>query len=153
MVPASIGIICDTHLPLLPLGEEGLDLGGLRREWMSSTIETLLNPVNGLFVECERERRLRINPLARFLVGDHLQLFKCLGILLGKAFLDYYPIRARLILPLIKRLFLPPTITASASIENNLNDISYIDQQLHDNLIWIRDNHINNPQELSLTFK
>ncbi|KAL4457092.1 hypothetical protein ABPG74_014730 [Tetrahymena malaccensis] len=113
--------------------ESGIDEGGPRREWFSLIFNQLLDPNFGLFVQSKKNYTYMPNPFS-FLVPDHLIYFKFLGILLGKAFLENYPVQANFAKPFLK-LFLKKKIVIS--------DIEEIDPELYKNLNWLLKNQIN----------
>ncbi|KAK2949051.1 putative E3 ubiquitin-protein ligase Itchy [Blattamonas nauphoetae] len=69
--------------------EEGLDYGGLTREWFQLIIPEILNPHYGLFkhVHGKSGYLYSVNP-ASHVNPDHLQYFRFLGRVLGKAMFD-----------------------------------------------------------------
>ncbi|EDK31553.2 ATP-dependent metalloprotease FtsH family protein (macronuclear) [Tetrahymena thermophila SB210] len=121
--------------------ESGIDEGGPRREWFSLIFNQLLDPNFGLFVQSKKNYTYMPNPFS-FLVPDHLIYFKFLGILLGKAFLENYPVQANFAKPFLK-LFLKKKIVIS--------DIEEIDPELYKNLNWLLKNQIN-ADEIDINF-
>ncbi|GBE59709.1 ubiquitin ligase [Babesia ovata] len=69
-------------------GEEGVDAGGLTREWFSMLAKEMFNPNYGLF--CREGRKQEFNhpnPLSG-INPDHLNFFKFIGRVIGKALHD-----------------------------------------------------------------
>ena len=67
-------------------GEEGLDAGGVTREWFSEVAKEIFNPMYALFrpagdLTFQPNPQSHINP-------DHLQYFKFVGRVIGKAICD-----------------------------------------------------------------
>mmetsp|Transcript_120 Transcript_120/g.21 ORF Transcript_120/g.21 Transcript_120/m.21 type:complete len:81 (+) Transcript_120:335-577(+) len=54
--------------------EEGLDFGGLTREWITLAIKDVLDPAKGLFVTSANGVTLRPNPKSHIIPG-HLNHF------------------------------------------------------------------------------
>jgi hypothetical protein len=60
-------------------GEDGLDYGGISREWFFLLSHEVLNPMYGLFVYFSSSNySLQINP-ASFVNPDHLKYFEFIG--------------------------------------------------------------------------
>lgn len=72
------------------LEEEGVDAGGLKREWFHLISGLLMNPDMGLWICCgsENQGSLQINPSSGVLCEDHLIIFRFIGRVMAKAFFD-----------------------------------------------------------------
>lgn len=69
-------------------GEEGIDAGGLTREWFSILAKEMFNPNYGLFRREGRKQEFNHpNPLSG-INPDHLNFFKFIGRVIGKAVYD-----------------------------------------------------------------
>ena len=70
------------------VGEEGIDAGGLIREWFGILAREIFNPNYGLFLPCSgRPSTFVINP-ASGVNPDHLHFFRFCGRVIGKAVYD-----------------------------------------------------------------
>lgn len=114
-------------------GEEGVDTGGLTREWFSVLARQMFNPDYALFLPVVSDsttfhpnRMSSVNP-------DHLSYFKFVGRIIGKALyqgrlLDAHFSRAVYKLMLGKDVF--------------LKDIEAIDNEYYNSLVWMLNNDI-----------
>jgi E3 ubiquitin-protein ligase HUWE1 len=69
-------------------GEEGVDAGGLSREWYEILAREMFNPNYGLFKLSEDGTTYQPNPHSHALSDNHLGLFRFIGRALGKAVMD-----------------------------------------------------------------
>merc|ERR1711871_66594 len=107
-------------------GEEGIDAGGLAREWFQIVSEQLFNPDFGLFGHTGIGGEIvSINQSSSIANENHLEYFHFAGSLLGKALFDGQVIQATLALPLYKHLLATPV---------TMNDLEIIDADLLKNL-------------------
>ena len=65
-------------------GEQGVDQGGLKREWITILSRELFDPRNGLFRISPNLNSVQPSPLSE-IVPNHLQYLEFAGIILGKA--------------------------------------------------------------------
>jgi hypothetical protein len=90
-------------------GEEGIDAGGLAREWFQVVSEQLFNPDFGLFIGSGVGGEIvTINPQSGIANEHHLEYFKFAGQFLGKAFFDSQLVGCHLALPIYKHLLAMP---------------------------------------------
>lgn len=68
-------------------GEEGIDAGGVTREWYSVMAREIFNANYALFISAADGVTFQPNPLSHF-NPEHLAYFKCVGRILGKAIAD-----------------------------------------------------------------
>ncbi|CAG0896508.1 unnamed protein product [Darwinula stevensoni] len=115
-------------------GEEGLDYGGLAREWLHLLSRQMLNPAYGLFQYAQDDGcALQINPDSS-INPDHLSYFHFVGRVLGLALfhglhLDGSPFTSAF----YRKLLGKPV---------SLGDIADVDPELHRSLTWILENDI-----------
>lgn len=69
------------------VGEEGLDAGGLTREWYGLLAREMFNPNYALFIPSANGATFQPNPLS-FVNAEHLQFFQFIGRIIGKALCD-----------------------------------------------------------------
>ncbi|TFK61394.1 HECT-domain-containing protein [Pluteus cervinus] len=119
-------------------GEDGLDYGGVSREWFFLLSHEMFNPSYGLFEYSTHDNyTLQINP-ASGINPDHLSYFKFIGRCLGLAifhrrFLDAY------FVPSFYKMMLGKQVT--------LADLESVDADLHRSLQWMLDNDITDVLE------
>lgn len=114
-------------------GEEGLDYGGLAREWFFLLSHEVLNPMYCLFEYAGKSNYcLQINP-ASTINPDHLSYFCFIGRFIAMAVFHGKFIDTGFSLPFYKRMLNKKLI---------LKDLESIDPEFYNSLIWIRDNDI-----------
>ncbi|CAH1273695.1 SMURF2 [Branchiostoma lanceolatum] len=114
-------------------GEEGLDYGGVAREWLYLLSHEMLNPYYGLFqYSRESDYTLQINPDSG-VNPEHLSYFHFVGRIIGMAIFHGHYIDGGFTLPLYKQLLGKPI---------SLDDMESVDPDLHRSLIWILENDI-----------
>jgi len=114
------------------IGEDGIDAGGLAREWWEVVTDELFAIRNGLFMFSAGDNlTYQINPSSQYNVESHLQWYRFAGRFLAKALLDEQTIPAHLVRPLYKHLLALPV---------RFDDLEFVDRQLRENLEWLLDN-------------
>ncbi|EAW91635.1 WW domain containing E3 ubiquitin protein ligase 1, isoform CRA_b [Homo sapiens] len=114
-------------------GEEGLDYGGLAREWFFLLSHEVLNPMYCLFEYAGKNNYcLQINP-ASTINPDHLSYFCFIGRFIAMALFHGKFIDTGFSLPFYKRML---------SKKLTIKDLESIDTEFYNSLIWIRDNNI-----------
>ncbi|KAG7271158.1 hypothetical protein CRUP_002807 [Coryphaenoides rupestris] len=114
-------------------GEEGLDYGGVAREWLYLLSHEMLNPYYGLFQYSRDDiYTLQINPDSA-VNPEHLSYFHFVGRIMGMAVFHGHYIDGGFTLPFYKQLLGKPI---------TLEDMEAVDPDLHNSLIWILDNDI-----------
>ncbi|KAJ7459905.1 hypothetical protein FB451DRAFT_1271939 [Mycena latifolia] len=123
-------------------GEDGLDYGGVGREWFFLLSHEIFNPSYGLFEYSTHDNyTLQINP-ASGINPDHLSYFKFIGRCLGLAifhrrFLDAY------FVPSFYKMILGKAMT--------LADLEAVDADLHRSLNWMLENDITDVLDETFT--
>ncbi|XP_030072055.1 NEDD4-like E3 ubiquitin-protein ligase WWP1 isoform X4 [Microcaecilia unicolor] len=114
-------------------GEEGLDYGGLAREWFFLLSHEVLNPMYCLFEYAGKSNYcLQINP-ASTINPDHLSYFCFIGRFIAMALFHGKFIDTGFSLPFYKCML---------SKKLTIKDLESIDPEFYNSLIWIRDNNI-----------
>lgn len=114
-------------------GEDGLDYGGVAREWLYLLSHEMLNPYYGLFQYSRDDiYTLQINPDSA-VNPDHLSYFHFVGRIIGMAIFHGHYIDGGFTMPFYKML-LNKSIT--------LADIEAVDPDLHQSLTWMLNNCI-----------
>ena len=149
-------------------GEEGLDYGGVAREWFFTVSHEVLNPMYCLFEYANKNNySLQINP-ASYVNPDHLHYFKFIGRFIAMAlyhgkfllFLKYFSyiffltgkfIYSGFTMPFYKRMLnrkltmkviIIIMIIMMMMIMMTVKDIESIDPEFYNSLIWLRDNNV-----------
>ncbi|XP_043488167.1 E3 ubiquitin-protein ligase Su(dx) [Polistes fuscatus] len=115
-------------------GEEGLDYGGVSREWFFLLSHEVLNPMYCLFEYANKSNySLQINP-ASYVNPDHLQYFKFIGRFIAMALYHGRFIYSGFTMPFFKRMLNKKLV---------MKDIESIDPEFYKSLIWIKENNID----------
>lgn len=116
-------------------GEEGLDYGGVAREWFYLLSHEMLNPYYGLF-QYSREDiyTLQINPDSG-VNPEHLSYFHFVGRVIGMAIFHGHYLDGGFTMPFYKQL-----LSKSVTLE----DLESVDPDLHRSLCWMLENDIEN---------
>ncbi|KAL0841370.1 hypothetical protein ABMA28_015068 [Loxostege sticticalis] len=116
-------------------GEEGLDYGGVAREWLHLLGRELFNPQYGLFQYAnagDDRYALQINADSG-VNPEHLSYFHFAGRILGVALFHGHQLDAAFTAPFYKQLLGRPI---------TLRDIREVDPELHRSLSWMLENSI-----------
>ncbi|XP_057324330.1 E3 ubiquitin-protein ligase SMURF2 [Microplitis mediator] len=123
-------------------GEEGLDYGGVAREWLYLLSHEMLNPQYGLFQYSRDDNyTLQINPDSG-INPEHLSYFHFAGRIIGIAVFHGHHIDGGFTMPFYKML-LNKGIT--------LSDIEGVDPELHRSLTWMLENSIDGVLDASFS--
>lgn len=115
-------------------GEEGLDYGGVAREWLYLLSHEMLNPSYGLFQYSRDDiYTLQINPDSG-VNPEHLSYFHFVGRIIGMAIFHGHYIDGGFTMPFYKQLLGKPV---------TLDDLESVDPELHRSLVWILENNID----------
>mmetsp|Transcript_23017 Transcript_23017/g.35513 ORF Transcript_23017/g.35513 Transcript_23017/m.35513 type:complete len:720 (+) Transcript_23017:214-2373(+) len=114
------------------IDEPGVDAGGLAREWFQLNSEQLCNPDFGLFTySAVNQMCLQINPSSGLLNEEHLEYYRFMGRLMGKALFD--------------RQLLPTTHFVRHMYKHilgwpiTLADMEFIDQEVYNSLVQTKE--------------
>ncbi|XP_029470032.1 E3 ubiquitin-protein ligase Itchy isoform X2 [Rhinatrema bivittatum] len=114
-------------------GEEGLDYGGVAREWFFLLSHEVLNPMYCLFEYAGKDNYcLQINP-ASYINPDHLKYFRFIGRFIAMALFHGKFIDTGFSLPFYKRILNKPV---------GLKDLESVDPEFYNSLMWIKENNI-----------
>uniref|UniRef100_A0A1I7UEW2 E3 ubiquitin-protein ligase n=1 Tax=Caenorhabditis tropicalis TaxID=1561998 RepID=A0A1I7UEW2_9PELO len=115
-------------------GEEGLDYGGVAREWFFLLSHEVLNPMYCLFMYAGNNNySLQINP-ASFVNPDHLKYFEYIGRFIAMALFHGKFIYSGFTMPFYKKMLNKKIV---------LKDIEQVDSEIYNSLMWIKDNNID----------
>ncbi|VDK68818.1 unnamed protein product [Litomosoides sigmodontis] len=115
-------------------GEEGLDYGGVAREWFFLLSHEVLNPMYCLFMYAGANNySLQINP-ASFINPDHLKYFECIGRFIAMALFHGKFIYSGFTMPFYKKMLRK---------KFTLKDLESVDAEFYNSLIWIKENNVD----------
>jgi len=113
------------------IGESGIDAGGLAREWFELITKEVFNPDRGLWIaSITNQMCLQINPTSDLAdPEEHLNYFRFLGRVLGKALFDQQLVSYHMVRYMYKHLLGWPI---------SFEDLQYVDEEYYNNLkkIW-----------------
>ncbi|KAH8923855.1 HECT-domain-containing protein [Atractiella rhizophila] len=113
--------------------EEGVDAGGVTREWFQVLAKSMFNPNYALFRPCASDR-LTYQPSSTSSINpEHLSFFKFVGRIIGKAVYD-----GRLLDAYFTRSFYKHML----GIRVDPSDLESVDPDYYKSLEWMRDNPI-----------
>ncbi|CAL4080813.1 unnamed protein product, partial [Meganyctiphanes norvegica] len=114
-------------------GEDGLDYGGVAREWFFQLSHEVLNPMYCLFEYANKNNySLQINPASE-VNPDHLTYFKFIGRFIAMALYHGKFIYSGFTMPFYKRML---------NKKLTMKDLESIDPEFYNSLNWIKDNNI-----------
>jgi len=120
-------------------GEEGIDAGGVGKEWYSALAKEIFNPNYALFVQAGGKAcTYHPNPMS-YVNRDHLQFFQFIGRVIGKAIHDGHNLEAWFTRGFYKHMLGRKVIPA---------DLEAFDPEYFSNLKWMLDHDITNIVEL-----
>ncbi|KAG5860303.1 ubiquitin-protein ligase [Encephalitozoon hellem] len=122
-------------------GEEGLDYGGLTREWLVLLAKDLLDPNFALFEFSTEDKTVAVPCKNSYVNPEHLSYFKFVGRIVAKAIMDGNFINLHLSKFIYKHIL---------GKSCDLQDLESADPEFYKSLAWIRDNHVD--ESLGLTF-
>jgi len=124
------------------LGEEGIDAGGVTREWFSVLARAMFNPDYALFTPCAADRTTyqpnRLSSVDR----NHLLYFKFVGRVIGKAIYDGRLLDAYFTRSFYKHILGKPV---------DYRDMEAVDPEYYKSLEWILENDITDVLDLNFT--
>lgn len=120
--------------------EEGVDAGGVTREWFQILARQMFNPNYALFQPCAADRLTYQPNRASAVNPEHLSFFKFVGRVIGKAIFDGRLLDAYFARSLYRQLLGKPV---------DYRDVEWVDPEYYKSLCWILE---NDPSPLDLTF-
>lgn len=120
-------------------GEEGIDAGGVGKEWYGALAKEIFNPNYALFVQAGGKAcTYHPNPMS-YVTRDHLDFFHFIGRVIGKAIHDAQNLEAWFTRGFYKHMLGKKVIAA---------DLEAFDPEYFSNLKWMLDNDITDIIEL-----
>lgn len=125
-------------------GEEGVDAGGVTREWYTVIAQSIFNPGYCLFEPCAADQ-LTYQPSRQSWVNpEHIGFFRFIGKIIGKAIYD-----GRLLDAYFSRAFYKQMLGRKVDIR----DLESVDPEYHKSLVWMLENDITNVVDLDFTLE
>jgi E3 ubiquitin-protein ligase HUWE1 len=115
------------------INEDGIDAGGVTREWYHVLAQQIFDPNFALFEPCAADKQTYQPNKHSSVVDDHLSFFKFVGRVIGKAIYD-----GRLLDAYFSRAFYKQILGRSV----DMRDLESIDPEFHKSLQWMLDNDI-----------
>ncbi|KAF0978141.1 hypothetical protein FDP41_002656 [Naegleria fowleri] len=123
---------CKGKLQIKFQGEEGLDVGGLTREWFLLLSKEILNPNYALFIPCADQTTYQPNP-SSYINSEHLSYFQFIGRVIAMAILNEQYLDCHFTRSFYKHIIGTPI---------TYHDIESIDPDYYKNLNWMLKNDI-----------
>ena len=120
--------------------EEGVDAGGVTREWFQILARQMFNPDYALFEPCAADKQTYQPNRASDVNPEHLSYFKFVGRVIGKAIYDGRLMDAHFARSLYRQLL---------GKRVDYRDVEWVDPEYYKSLCWILE---NDPTVLDLTF-
>ncbi|XP_049339763.1 NEDD4-like E3 ubiquitin-protein ligase WWP2 [Astyanax mexicanus] len=121
------------RLYIIMRGEEGLDYGGIARQWFFLLSHEVLNPMYCLFEYAGKNNYcLQINP-ASSINPDHLNYFRFIGRFIAMALYHGKFIDTGFTLPFYKRML---------NKKPTLKDLESIDPEFYNSIMWVKENDL-----------
>lgn len=115
-------------------GEEGVDAGGVTREWFQVLSRQMFNPDYALFIPVASDRTtFHPNKLSK-INDEHLMFFKFIGRIIGKALYEGRALDCHFSRAVYKRI-LGKTVS--------IKDMETLDLEYYKSLLWMLDNDIS----------
>lgn len=122
--------------------EEGVDAGGVAREWFSVLARQMFDPNYALFITSAADKLTYQPNRASGVNSDHLSYFKCVGRIIGKAIHD-----GRLLDAYFTRSFYKLMLGRSV----DYRDVEAVDPAYYKSLVWMLDNDITDIIDLTFS--
>jgi E3 ubiquitin-protein ligase HUWE1 len=115
-------------------GEEGVDAGGVTREWFQAMSRQMFNPDYVLFVPVASDRTTFHPNRLSHINGEHLEYFKFIGRIIGKALYEGRALDCHFSRAVYKRILGKPV---------SLKDMETLDLDYYKSLVWMLENDIS----------
>lgn len=108
--------------------EEGVDYGGVGKEWFHLLSHKIFSPKYGLFVVNQMNKQLEINVDSQVLVPNYKNAYKFIGQIMGLALYNSFHLDVSLANLIFKNLLDEPL---------SLDDLKYIDAEMYNSMNWL----------------
>lgn len=124
--------------------EDGVDAGGVSREWFSVLARQMFDPNYALFIASAADKLTYQPNRASWVNPDHLSFFKFVGRVIGKAIYD-----GRLLDAYFTRSFYKHILNRSV----DYRDVEAVDPEYYKSLVWMLDNDITDVIDLTFSME
>ncbi|ORY95778.1 hypothetical protein BCR43DRAFT_557706 [Syncephalastrum racemosum] len=124
--------------------EEGVDAGGVAREWFSVLARQMFDPNYALFITSAADKLTYQPNRASYVNPDHLSYFKFVGRVIGKAIYD-----GRLLDAYFTRSFYKHILGRQV----DYRDVEAIDPEYYKSLVWMLENDITDIIDLTFSLE
>ncbi|EIE81892.1 hypothetical protein RO3G_06597 [Rhizopus delemar RA 99-880] len=131
-------------LSVLFYDEEGLDAGGVTREWFSVLARQMFDPNYALFITSAADKLTYQPNRASAVNPDHLSFFKFVGRVIGKAIYDGRLLDAYFTRSFYKHILGRPV---------DYRDVEAIDPEYYKSLVWMLENDITDIIDLTFSIE
>jgi len=132
-------IFLDKRFCIKFIGENGIDYGGLTRDWFTELFKIIFNTDFGLFKVSESNQNVfHPNELSSEFSENYLEHFKFAGLMVGVATCYPFPIGFHFADFFLKLLIDKPV---------KLHDLKEFDEGLYNYLCWLMDNNISEVED------
>jgi len=114
-------------------GEEGVDAGGVTREWFQALTRQFFNPDYALFIPVAADRTTFHPSKVSYVNSEHLQYFRFIGRIIGKALYENRPLDCHFSRAVYKRIL---------GKQVSIKDMETLDLEHYKSLIWTLENDI-----------
>ncbi|GMF82665.1 unnamed protein product [[Candida] boidinii] len=114
-------------------GEQGVDAGGLTREWYQVLSRQMFNPDYALFTPVASDKTTFHPNRTSWVNPEHLSFFKFVGTIIGKAVFDNCMLDCHFSRAVYKRILGRPV---------SLKDMESLDLDYYKSLVWLLENDI-----------
>ncbi|KAG1470993.1 hypothetical protein G6F56_002373 [Rhizopus delemar] len=122
--------------------EEGVDEGGVSREWLSTLARQMFDPNYALFITSAADKLTYLPNRASGVNPDHLSYFKFVGRIIGKAIHDDRLLDAYFTRSFYKLILGRPV---------DYKDLEAVDPAYYKSLVWMLENDITNVIDLTFS--
>jgi E3 ubiquitin-protein ligase HUWE1 len=116
-------------------GEEGVDAGGVTREWFQVMSRQMFNPDYALFIPVASDRTTFHPNRLSHINEEHLKFFKFIGSIIGKALYEGRALDCHFSRAVYKRILGQPV---------SIKDMETLDLDYYKSLLWMLENDISN---------
>ncbi|KAA8495039.1 E3 ubiquitin-protein ligase UPL2 [Porphyridium purpureum] len=121
------------HLHVEFVGEEGIDVGGVTREWYAILARRIFDPNHALFVRSAAKTATYQPNTLSYVNEDHLAFFRFVGRIFAKAIYDGALLDAYFTRSFYKHIL---------GVKPSLHDLEPVDPDYYKSMVWILENDI-----------
>ncbi|GFE55165.1 HECT-domain (ubiquitin-transferase) domain-containing protein [Babesia ovis] len=123
--------------------EEGIDGGGLFKEFLTQICSIIFNPAYGIFEESPYDRSFAPSPNSAMVNDQHLTIFTFVGKVVGKAMYEHI---------LVEHVLSKLLLNFMLRQRNTIDDLKQYDPEMYRNLVSLRQMSAEDIESLGLNF-